>query len=361
MKKVIFSLLSAMVMLHTQAQTETLKVWVDDATITADGSTVTKLVISENDIVDYTAFSLSLIVPNGVTVAKVKQGREYVNDIQLTDRATSTHSISCNMLEDGKTIKIIATSSSNHDFYPDDVDGNLIDEIFTIGLVADPSIANGDYNIEIVECKFVMKENATASVPNSDVTAKLTITGGVDSNVINYSLDESGIGTLILPFEAQVPNGMEICRCVSITNEYVVLETQSTIPANIPVVVLGNPGNYTFTGIPTHTEDTYFDGNYVGVYSNRTITNGYVLKNVEGVLGFYAVNSETSVTIPTFRCYLQGNYGTNMIPLDLSTTSIDEILNNSSNENYYDLQGRYAKYPVNSGIYVKKGEKILKR
>ena len=45
----------------------------------------------------------------------------------------------------------------------------------------------------------------------------------------------------------------------------------------------------------------------------------------------------------------------------VKTANIDEILNNSSNENYYDLQGRYAKYPVNSGIYVKKCEKILKR
>lgn len=362
MKKIIFSLLCAMAVLHTQAQTETLKVWMDDATITADGSTVTRLVISENDVVDYTSFSLSLVVPKGVTVAKVRQGREYVDDIQLTDRATTTHSISCNMQEDGKTIKIISTSSSNLDFYPDDIDGNPMDEIFSIGLIADPSIANGDYNIKIVDCKFVIKENAAASVPNADVTAKLTVTGGVDSNTISYTLDDSRCGTLILPFESQVPAGLEICRVLSIGGGYVSLETQSVIPANVPVIVLGTPGAYIFTGIPTQTEDSYSDGGYVGVYSNREISKGYILQSIDGVMGFYPVNSESPATIPTYRCYLQSNESFGVIPLDLSTTSIEGVLSDEQQANkYYDLLGRNVKSLEKGGVYVKKGEKVLKR
>lgn len=362
MKKTIFSLLCAMVVLHTQAQTETLKVWMDDATITANGSTVTKLVISENDVVDYTSFSLSLVVPNGVTVAKVKQGREYVDDIQLSDRATTTHSISCNMQQDGKTIKIISTSSSNLDFYPDDVDGNPMDEIFSIGLVADPSIANGDYNIKIVDCKFVIKENATASVPNSDVTAKLSVVGGVDSNTINYTLDESCCGTLILPFESQVPVGLEICRVISTAGGSAALETQNSIPANVPVIVLGVPGEYVFTGLPTQTDDSYCDGDYVGVYSNRSITKGYILQSIDGLIGFYPVSAENVVTIPTYRCFLQSDDTFDVIPLDLSTTSIESVMNDNKNsDRYYDLLGRGVKSLEKGGVYVKKGEIILKR
>lgn len=361
MKKTIFGLLCAIVILHAQAQTETLKVWMDDATITADGSTVTRLVISENDLVNYTSFSLSLVVPNGVTVAKVRQGRESVDDIQLTDRATTTHSISCNMQQDGKTIKIISTSSSNLDFYPDDVDGNPIDEIFSIGLVADPSVANGDYNIKIVDCKFVMKENATASVPNAEVTAKLSITGGVDSNTINYTLDESRCGTLILPFESQVPAGLEICRVLSIIGGSVSLEMQNSIPANVPVIVLGTPGDYMFTGISTQTEDSYSDGDYVGVYSNRSISKGYILQSVDGVIGFYPINTENPVTIPTYRCYLRSGESFGVIALDLTTTSIESLLNDdSSNNDYYDLLGREVKSLEKGSIYVKKGEKVIK-
>ena len=362
MKKTILGLVCAMVVLHAQAQTETLKVWMDDATITADGSTVTRLVISENDVVDYTSFSLSLVVPNGVTVAKVRQGREYVDDIQLTDRATTTHSISCNMQDDGKTIKIISTSSSNLDFYPDDVDGNLIDEICSIGLVADPSIANGDYNIKIVDCKFVMKENAAASVPNGDVTAKLSVVGGMNSNTINYILDENCCGTLILPFESQVPIGLEICRVMSTAGGSVVLETQNSIPANVPVIVLGIPGEYTFTGIPTQTEDSYNEGDYVGVYSNRIIAKGYILQSVEGVIGFYPVSAENPVTIPTYRCFLQSDDTFDVIPLDLSTTSIESVVKeNKNSDRYYDLLGRGVKSLEKGGVYVKKGEKVLKR
>ena len=79
--KTIFMMLALLTAVQASAQTETLKVWMDDVTMTADGKTVTRLYVMENDVVDYTAFSLSLIVPKAVTIAKVKSGRKTVNDI----------------------------------------------------------------------------------------------------------------------------------------------------------------------------------------------------------------------------------------------------------------------------------------
>lgn len=64
--KTIFMMLALLTAVQASAQTETLKVWMDDVTMTADGQTVTRLYVMENDVVDYTAFSLSLIVPKGV-------------------------------------------------------------------------------------------------------------------------------------------------------------------------------------------------------------------------------------------------------------------------------------------------------
>ena len=193
-------MLALLTAVQASAQTETLKVWMDDVTMTADGKTVTRLYVMENDVVDYTAFSLSLIVPKGVTIAKVKSGRNTVNDIRLTERLND-HTISCNMLSDGRTIKIISSSPSNSNFYPDDVDGNVMDSIFSIGLVADPAMVNGNYTIEIKDCKFVLQD-ATASQPQEAVTASMKVTGGVDGLAINYEMAEVGVGTLILPFDA---------------------------------------------------------------------------------------------------------------------------------------------------------------
>ena len=347
---------------NIHAQTETLKVWIEDAKITADGNSITKLKVFENDMADYTAFNMSIIVPKGVTVAKVNQGRDYAYDIQLSARGTSSHSISCNMLDDGRTIKIIATSSNNDNFYNDDIDGNPLDEIFTIGLMVDSSIANGNYDIRIDDCKFVMKEDAVASEPYNDMISTLTIEGGKDSHTIDYILEDSGCDTLILPFDSEIPDGLTVYRCTSISNESVSLETQSYIPANMPLIVLGNPGTYTFTGIPIHDKDSYNDGDFIGVYSSRDITNGYILKNTNGVCAFCAVNSDVPVKIPTFRCYLQGDYETSEIKLDLSSLTIDRtIIDNLSNQGFYDLNGRYVNNPQEFGIYVKKGKKQLKR
>lgn len=94
-------------------------------------------------MVNYTGFSLSIVVPKGIHIAQVRSGREYVDDISLNvDRATKTHTIVCNIPQDD-LIKVISYSTLNQDYYPDDIDDNPVDEIFTIGLIADPTMLNG--------------------------------------------------------------------------------------------------------------------------------------------------------------------------------------------------------------------------
>lgn len=66
-----------------------------------------------------------------------------MDDISLNvDRATKTYTIACNMPQDD-LIKVISYSTLNQDYYPDDIDGNPVDEIFTIGLIADPTMLTG--------------------------------------------------------------------------------------------------------------------------------------------------------------------------------------------------------------------------
>lgn len=146
--------------------TDHLHVWAEfPDPIVADGTTVNYIKVYEHDDDDtkFCAFNMEFILPEGFRVNKVKKGREIVNDIFLSARGTSTHSIACN-IPDGKDLRIIATSIQNDEFYPDDEDGNPMDELFTIGLIAEPSLETGDYEVPMIGVKFSLK-NADARIP----------------------------------------------------------------------------------------------------------------------------------------------------------------------------------------------------
>ena len=357
--KTIFMMLALLTVVQASAQTETLKVWMDDVTMTADGKTVTRLYVMENDVVDYTAFSLSLIVPKGVTIAKVKSGRNTVNDIRLTERIND-HTISCNMLSDGRTIKIISSSPSNSNFYPDDVDGNVMDSIFSIGLVADPAMVNGNYTIEIKDCKFVLQD-ATASQPQEAVTASMKVTGGVDGLAINYEMAEVGVGTLILPFDASLPQGLDAFVCSSLDGDLLILTEQESIKANTPLIVTGLPGTYTFVGASVASEKCYSDGVLTGVMEQTQVNEGYVLQNLNGLTGFYRVNPDKPVEVPAYRCYMNNVTEADCVRIMFGNeTGIGELNATSvSKGKAFDLQGRRVKKNAARGVYILNGEKVV--
>lgn len=156
-------------------ESETLKVWIDNFTIDANGESVAYLKVYENDVIDYTAFNMTFQVPEGLKIHQVKSGRETVNDIQLSGRAAGAHTISCALWDDGTTLRVISTSTQNDNFYPDDEDGNPLDLLYTIGLVADTTMPSGTYPIDMTGIKFVLK-NGDACFPVGDhVTAEVTV------------------------------------------------------------------------------------------------------------------------------------------------------------------------------------------
>lgn len=189
MKKFVMTFcLVLLTVVGAQAQSETLRVWLDSkVTFTADGSTVTYLKLYENDgDQGYTSFNMSLYVPKGIHVNKVKQGRDMVDDIFLSERATTTHTIACNMPSE-TLLKVACTSSMNQDLYNDDEEGNPLDEVWTIGLVADPTMANGDYIVTMPAdgLIFNMKQGDTyvSSRIKEDVKCVFTITGGTITSI----------------------------------------------------------------------------------------------------------------------------------------------------------------------------------
>lgn len=151
--------------------TDQLKVWAEfPQEIVADGTTVNYVKVFEHDYdnTKFCAFNMEFILPEGFRVNKVKQGRETVDDIFLSARGTNTHVLSCNILN-GVDLRIISISSNNSVYYDDDEDGNPLDLLFTIGLIADPTLASGEYDVRMEGVKF--------SMPNTDARVPATLPG----------------------------------------------------------------------------------------------------------------------------------------------------------------------------------------
>lgn len=344
---------------RAQAQRETVKVWADDVTLVADGKTITYVTVYEHsDEHDYTSFSMSLKVPKGIKIGKVKSGRNWVNAISLSQRATDTHTIACDMPDDSLSVNIMSFSMQNDDFYPDDEDGNPMDELFTIGLVGEPTLLNGTYAIEIAEATFarVVGDDVVGGYSDS-VYFQMEVTGGRESSEVIYTLTEAGYGTLILPFDAELPDGLRAYTCTGLSGSTVMTEAQPSIRANVPLLMQGTPGTYKFQGDGTPLMDSYTEGLLTGVYVPTTLTDGYVLQNQNGVIGFYHVNANAPVTVPVNRCYLQSDMDFESLSVHFDATGISKVGQESKEVPLYDLQGRRVTAP-RRGVYIRKNKKV---
>ena len=360
-KLILLCLVLASVVTRAQAQTQTLEVWGHDITMTADGTTVTHLTISERDVVDYTGFSLTIVVPKGIHVAQVRSGREYVDDISLNiDRATSTHTIACNMPQED-IIKVISYSTQNQNYYPDDIDGNPVTDIFTIGLVADPTMVNGEYEVSIIDCKFAQAPSG-ASQPQAPVTMKMTVTGGVDGVRVGCTLGADGVGTLILPFDAPLPQSVSAYTCSALDGTTLRLDPVTSLTAGTPVIVTGTPGTYTFTGLPTCTETTYTTGLLTGVLEDTPISSGYVLQKQDAATAsaFYRVDAARPVTVPAYKCYLNAAGTAAVMRFADWVTAVKSINADAAKDRIYGIDGRRIDKPVAPGVYIKNRKKYLK-
>lgn len=180
---------------NTTTVSSDLRVWfIVSDNVVADGETVNYITVYQHDDSEtvYTAFNMEFILPEGFTVNKVKKGREMVDDIFLSCRATSTHGIYCNLV-DNIDLRIISDSGLNENFYPDDEDGNPTDELFTVGLIISPTVAAGEYDIQCKGIKFVI-DNGDACIPATEpITKKITIinpSAGIKTIPVDESSDD---------------------------------------------------------------------------------------------------------------------------------------------------------------------------
>lgn len=175
---VILTCLVHLAIAGVQAQSKTLKVWLDSyMTLTADSTTVTYLKVYQSDAVEeYTSFNMSIVVPQGVKIHCVG----YANDIVLSERGAASHVIACNMPSD-TLLKVACASMQNESM------ATAPTELFTIGLIAEKTMVNGDYVVRMPADGLVFNGKlggtyVSSAVPE-DATCRLTIKGGVDVSI----------------------------------------------------------------------------------------------------------------------------------------------------------------------------------
>ncbi len=369
----------ALIAVQATAQESNLQLWMDKtATVTADGTTVTYFTVSQYDPDhNYLGFNMELALPPGFKINQVKSGREYKNDIALSVRATSTHTISCNM-PDTRTLKIACISTQNHELYPDDEYGNIHYPLFTVGVVAEPSTINGVYDVEMSGISFTWRNTEGALVQEVinklDETCTVTVTGGTDFGGVDYSIPAEGCGTLILPFNSSIPEGMQVYYCNGIVNNSALdLSEMSSITANTPYVVSGVPGNYHFEGVYRALKTRYATAYMTGVYERTEVPEGaYVMQNHKDTygVGFYRVGSiKTDVT--PYHCYLN-NFGSeeNVLRLEFGGTTGIDGMGDGGNVlvNVYNAQGQLIRVGVKfsdalkglgQGVYIINDKKYI--
>lgn len=210
------------------------------------------------------------------------------------------------------------------------------------------------------------------------------------ATTIEVPVSAAGYTTVHYPFAVQLPNDGLQAFIGNIAKSkgqdvFVLRELRDKmIPANTPMILAGEQGNYTLTILDKNAQVSSIEKNpLAGTYMQKTMQNGevtYVLSKPSSFeVGFYKLEDTEDMQggatpnrlIPSNKAYLPGSklpqttaqtYGF-AFSLDENgggTTGIEEeTVTDLSKEEFFDLQGRRVMKP-SKGIFVtKSGKKVL--
>ena len=133
-----------------------------------------------------------------------------------------------------------------------------------------------------------------------------TLTNVYIAKPITITLTSAGIGSMILPFKAAIPQGMKVYAIDSYDNNGVLkMKSVEAIEANTPYIIKGVAKDYEFVGVADAENFQYTVGNLCGTYENiKAPVGSYVLQNGTSGAGFYPVEIGQQPTVKAHRAYL---------------------------------------------------------
>ncbi len=258
------------------------------------------------------------------------------------------------------------------------------------------------YNAKISGTSGI-SDDATLNLVLADKVDLAANVNTFDKVTLNRTFAANSGGTLILPFEAVVPNGMKVYKLKSFSNKVMQFEEVNTIAANTPYVWRSTKNVSSISSLEKTTKTTLNHNDATTEYAGTTVDDW----TLYGVLNSKTISAEKpgvtsdlwiyvgstgqfknydAVKVAPYRAYLKGwaynevfsdaanNINASFPERSLSiefidmdgTTSIEEVVvdregNISSSADdgvYYDLSGRRVENPT-SGIYIVNGKKVL--
>ncbi len=177
----------------------------------------------------------------------------------------------------------------------------------------------------------------------------------------------AGWATLILPFHAEIPEGVRAFSCSGSDEDNVLALTEATgtFAANTPYLVSGT-GKHVFSGYGLAKQDSYKDGLFTGTYVEYQTTansNTYVLQKHDDEVAFYLVGESVQPVVNPYRMYMtyEKAAGAPMFRIGRGTTGIEdaEWTMDNGQLTIYDLMGRKVTTMEKGNMYIVNGKKVV--
>lgn len=215
---------------------------------------------------------------------------------------------------------------------------------------------------------FTNKNDANISFSKDDLVPQLTVDYALATHTLKVT--EAGAATLVLPYEAEIPEGVKAYTLAYASgNKAVATELTGVIPANTPVLVNAEKGDYTFKATATLTTKAAepVSGSLHGVWSEVVVPVGsYVLQNQSGTVAFYRVEAaDFKVKANQAYLYAPEAAGAKMLNIDFGgeATAINGVEAEASNANtqVYTIDGKKANRNnlAKGQVYVTKGKTFI--
>lgn len=314
----------------------------------------------------YCACNLSITLPNGLSFIYDDDEGEYLirknNDSEKLLR--NSHAVGSG--KPGVAMNIAVSSNTNQEFRG--TSGKLFNVYVNIDEGAFSSCSSPKPIVKLSGLNLTTSA-AVKYVP-ADFSCRPFTTGIPTERTIPVNVSAANkIGTLIVPFDTELPSGLKAYSCNAVVDDLLTLTPVASLESCTPYIIYaenGYSGNLSGTAElsdDSNVTDIFTDGYLTGVLTGTTVNTGYILQNKGTGPMFYDAEGG-NFSLPAGRCYLTppaSPVKAFLIDFDDTTGIKDNVVNGKSvNGKLFDLSGRSVSSPTR-GIYIEGTRKVVIR
>ena len=247
---------------------------------------------------------------------------------------------------------------TNINYWPWD---HTLNDAFGFTTIPFTDAANGDFTINLNNYPAFATASTVGTPLGAPSTWKYTWNSGT-----------AKAGTLILPYEANIPEGVSAYTLTYTSGDAATATkiTTGVLPANTPVLLnaetASNDYCFTSTGtVPNAAPSDLQKGAMTGVYSTGYVpANSYVLQNGAEGLGFYKVTEDNTIGIGAYRAYLTPGQNAEAPMLSIAfsdgqTTGLKIVAKEQLTlDNVFNIAGQRVANGY-KGLVIKNGKKYI--